>query len=222
MDFTRRFRDPVSGLTHFFSAILALVGLVTLLFISWGETGKSISLLIYGFSLVLLFSASAAYHLINASPEWIKFLRKLDHTAIYLLIAGTYTPISYNVFEGFWQWGLLTIIWSMALAGIIAKIIIIDVPRWLNAGLYLVMGWMAILGLREMITLLPAPALIWLLLGGAFYSFGAVIYITKMFNFVPGVFGFHEIWHIFVILGALSHFILILIYIAPPGATGFG
>jgi hemolysin III len=222
MELTRYFREPVSGLTHFFTAILALFGLIALLIISWGHVGKTISLLIYGLSLVMMFSASAAYHLISASPEWIKFLRKLDHTAIYLLIAGTYTPISYNVFEGFWQWGLLTIIWSMALAGIVAKIIIIDVPRWLNAGLYLVMGWMAILGLREMITLLPAPALVWLLLGGGFYSFGAVIYITKMFNFVPGVFGFHEIWHIFVILGALSHFMLMLIYIAPPAVIGFG
>jgi hemolysin III len=217
MELTRRFRDPVSGLTHFFTAILALFGLVALLIVSWGNTGKTISLLIYGLSLVMLFSASAAYHLINASPPRIKFLRKLDHSAIYLLIAGTYTPISYNVFEGFWQWGLLSIIWSMALAGIVAKIIIIDVPRWLNASLYLVMGWMAILGLREMVTLLPTPALVWLILGGGFYSLGAVVYITKMFNFVPGVFGFHEIWHIFVILGALSHFFLILVYVAPTG-----
>lgn len=212
----RRFRDPVSGLTHLFSAILALIGLVVLLMASWGQTGKTISLLIYGLSLVLMFSASSAYHLINVSSGGIKFLRKLDHTAIYLLIAGTYTPISYNVFEGFWQWGLLIIIWSLALIGIIAKIFIIDAPRWLNAGLYLIMGWLAVLGLREMVTMLPAGALTWLLLGGVFYTLGAVIYITKIFDFYPGVFGFHEVWHIFVILGALSHYILILIYIALP------
>jgi hemolysin III len=211
----KRFREPVSGLTHFFTAITAIIGSAALLIVGWGQTPKTISLLIYGISLVLMFSASSAYHLINASPKWVKFLRKLDHTAIYLLIAGTYTPISYNLFDGFLQWGLLAIIWSMALAGIIIKIFVIDAPRWLTAGIYLCMGWLAILGLREMLVLLPAGALTWLLLGGAFYTLGAIIYITKILDFFPGVFGFHEVWHIFVILGAFSHYLLILIYIAP-------
>jgi len=218
----KRFRDPVSGLTHFFTALAALIGLAVLLFIGWGQTGKTISLFIYGISLVLMFSASAAYHLINASPGWIKFLRKLDHTAIYLLIAGTYTPISYNLFDGFWQWGLLAIIWSMALIGIIIKIFIIDAPRWLTAGIYLIMGWMALLGIGEMYNVLPAGAMFWLILGGAFFTLGAVIYITKIMNFVPGTFGFHEVWHIFVILGALSHYLLILIYVAPAGGPASG
>ncbi|MBE0408848.1 MAG: hemolysin III family protein [Anaerolineales bacterium] len=217
MNISRRFRDPISGLSHLFTAVFAVFGLVALLIFGWGQTGKTISLLIYGLSLMLMFSASAAYHLYNGSPQGIQLLRKLDHTAIYLLIAGTYTPISYNLFGGFWQWGLLLIIWLLALAGIITKLFVIDAPRWLTAGLYLCMGWLAILGLREMIISLPPGGLTWLLLGGAFYTLGAVIYITKTFDLYPGVFGFHEVWHIFVILGALSHYILILIYVALPG-----
>ena len=153
--------------------------------------------------------------MVSAKPRVIEVLRKFDHSAIYLLIAGTYTPICFNMFSGFWKWGLLAIVWALALTGIGFKIFIIKSPRWLTAGIYVVMGWLCILGLQEMLAVLPAGALAWLAVGGVIYTLGAVIYITKIFDFVPGKFGFHEIWHIFVILGALAHFILVLVYIAP-------
>ncbi len=211
----RKLREPVNGLTHFFTAIAAVGGLVALLIIGWGNIGKTISLAVYGVSVVLLFAASATYHLVKARPQVVEILRKFDHAAIYLLIAGSYTPICYNMFTGFWKWGMLIIVWSFALVGIGIKIFIIKAPRWVSAGVYLAMGWMCVFALKEMLTSLPVGALIWLAIGGIIYTLGAVVYATKIFDFFPGKFGFHEIWHIFVILGALAHFIAILAYIAP-------
>ncbi len=210
-----RFREPVNGLTHLGAAVIAALGLIYLLMRGQGDLPKMVSLLVYGVSLVLMFSASAAYHLVNGRPEVIHTLRILDHTAIYLLIAGTYTPICIIFLTGFWGRGFLAIIWSIALLGIITKVFIVRAPRWLAAGLYLLMGWLAILGIQELIGAIPAGGFIWLAAGGLFYSAGAIIYILKWPNLIPGVFGFHEVWHIFVILGAFSHFVLIAGYAAP-------
>jgi hemolysin III len=210
-----KMREPVNGLTHLFAAIVALIGLVGLIILGWGEPGRVLSLTVYGVSLVLLFSASATYHLVNASPEVTQRLRKFDHSAIYLLIAGTYTPICFNMFEGFWKWGLLGIVWGLALAGIGVKLFFIKAPRWLTAGVYVLMGWLGMIAIQEMLASLPAGGLAWLLAGGIIFTLGAVVYVTKFFNFVPGKFGFHEVWHIFVILGALAHFVMIAIYVAP-------
>jgi hemolysin III len=208
------FRDPVSGLTHFFSAVLAAIGLIVLLILGSRDTGKEITLLIYGLSLILMLSASATYHLVNARPTIIAWLRKMDHTSIYLLIAGSYTPICVHFFTGFWSNGFLAIIWGMALVGIIVKLFVIRAPRWVTAGIYLLMGWLSILAVGEMLTRMPAQALVWLALGGLAYTLGAIVYILKKPDFIPGVFGFHEVWHIFVILGCLAHFILIAVFVA--------
>jgi hemolysin III len=212
-----KIREPVNGLTHFFAALAAAIGLVVLLNIARADLAKQFSLAIYGVTVILLFSASATYHMVIASPKVIEILRKFDHSAIFLLIAGSYTPICFNMFSGFWKWGLLAIIWSFAVAGIVIKIFVIKAPRWITAGVYILMGWMVIFALNEMLTKLPTGALIWLAAGGIIYTLGAIVYITKIFNFIPGKFGFHEVWHIFVILGALAHFIAIMIYIAPVG-----
>jgi hemolysin III len=213
----KNLREPVNGLTHFFAALVAVAGLIALIIIGWKSITKEVALSIYGTSLILLFAASATYHLVKAKPSVIVILRKFDHSAIYLLIAGTYTPICAIMFTGFWKWGLLTIIWSFALIGIIVKVFVINAPRWLNAGIYVVMGWLCVAAINEMLKALPTGALIWLIVGGAVYTLGAVVYSSKIFNFVPGKFGFHEVWHIFVILGALAHFIAIAAYIAPHG-----
>lgn len=206
----KKLRDPVSGLTHLSAAILALIGLVILLIMTWGEEAKLISSLIYGISLILLFAASATYHMTIAKPKVIAVLRKVDHAAIYLLIAGTYTPFCINAFSGFWKWGLLGIIWGLALIGIGIKVFLINVPRWVNAGVYLIMGWLVIAAMREMLNTLSPATLTWLIVGGLIYTLGAVIYITKKLDFKPGVFGFHEVWHIFVMLAAAAHYISVL------------
>ena len=137
----------------------------------------------------------------------------------------SYTPFKIIIiclyfFNGFWKWGMLAIIWMIALIGIAIKLLWINAPRWANAAVYLAMGWLAMIGAREILTTMPPGAIVWLVLGGLVFSLGAVVYATKILNFKPGVFGYHESWHIFVIIGALCHFILILTYVAAPGFAG--
>ena len=213
------FREPVSGLTHLGAAIIAAIGLIVLLIIGRGDPQRELALFIYGLSLILMFSASATYHLVRTNPQRQLRLRKLDHSAIYLLIAGTYTPVCLAFFTGFYRWGLLAIVWAFAIIGIIVKLYLIRAPRWLNAGIYLVMGWLAVFAVQQIITTMPVGAIAWLVAGGLFFTLGAVIYITKKLDFIPGIFGFHEVWHIFVILGCLCHFIMVAGYIASTGLT---
>ena len=211
----KKMRDPVSGLMHLGAAIVAGLGVLLLLYLGRDSWAKQIALVVYGISLIAMFSASATYHLVNANPAGMKFLRKIDHSSIYLVIAGTYTPICFYFFTGFWQWGMLAIIWTMALAGIVVKLFVIQAPRWITAAIYLVMGWLGIIAIPEMLTAMPPGAIAWLLAGGIFFTLGALVYIFKKPDWYPNVFGFHEIWHIFVILGCLSHYIVIAAYVAP-------
>ena len=209
-----KLREPISGLIHLFSAVLALIGLVLLVIVGRGDSPRVFSLVVYGLSLVTLFTASTVYHLVRNPAADTSKLRKFDHAAIYVLIAGTYTPICLNFFSGFLQWGFLAFIWAFALAGVLVKLFVIKAPRWVTAGIYLVMGWMALLVIKPMLDTIPVGGLLWMLAGGLLYTFGAVIYITKKLDLVPGVFGFHEVWHVFVSLAALCHFIMIYSYVA--------
>ena len=206
----KKLREPVNSLTHWAGAILALAGVIVLLIVGWSTPAKIISLLVYGISLILMFSASATYHMVQAKDKVLVILRKLDHSAIYLLIAGTYTPFCVNAFDGFWKWGMLSIIWSLAAIGIIVKVFYIKAPRWLNAGIYVMMGWLCMGAAGQMLATLPVWVFAWLLAGGVIYTLGAVVYITKVFNFFPGVFGFHETWHIFVLLAAIAHYVAVM------------
>ena len=206
----KKLREPVNSLTHWAGALLGLVGLIALLIVGWSTSAKIISLLIYGVSLIGMFSASATYHMVQAKDKVLLILRKIDHSAIFLLIAGTYTPFCVNALDGFWKWGMLTIIWSLALIGIIVKVFYIKAPRWLNAGIYVTMGWLCVGASDQMLATLPAWVFAWLLIGGVIYTLGAVVYSTKIFNFKPGVFGFHEVWHIFVMLAAAAHFVAVM------------
>jgi len=206
----KKLREPVNSLTHWGGAILALAGLIALIIVGWGTPAKVVSLIIYGASLIFLFSASATYHMVRVKEKALEIFRKIDHSAIFCLIAGTYTPFCINAFTGFWKWGMLTIIWSLAVIGIGVKAVIIRVPRWLNAGIYLAMSWLVVAAGGQLLAALPAWILTWLIVGGVIYTIGAVVYITKIFNFKPGIFGFHEVWHIFVLLAAAAHFVAVL------------
>ena len=213
-----RIREPVNGLTHFFAAIGAVIGSGILMSTSGKSPFKMMVLGVYGLSLILLFAISAAYHGIKAGPRKIAILRKLDHAAIPILIAGTYTPVCAIMFTGFWRWGFLAIVWTLAAIGIIVSLFIMQGPRWLIAGIYVAMGWLCLLSFGEMRRVLPVGALIGLALGGIIYTLGAAVYATKKLDFFPGKFGFHEVWHIFVILGAFVHFLTLAVYIAPAGS----
>ncbi len=206
----KKLREPVNSLTHWAGAVLALAGLIALLIVGWGTPVKVISLVIYGLSLIFLFSASATYHMVRVKDKALEIFRKIDHAAIFCLIAGTYTPFCLNAFTGFWKWGMLSIIWSLALVGILIKVFIIRSPRWLNAVIYVAMGWLCVGASGQLLAALPAWVFTWLIIGGVTYTLGAVVYSTKMFNFIPGVFGFHEVWHIFVLLAAAAHFVAVM------------
>ena len=208
-----KFREPVNGLTHLGGALAALLGAIALLIIAWSDNAKVLSVLVYGISLILLFSASSAYHLIQANSKNIQILRKLDHSAIYVLIAGTYTPFCVLAFSGFFHWDMLAIVWSFALVGIIVKIFYVKAPRWLNATIYVLMGWLGISAVGQISAALPASAIVWLIVGGVIYTLGAVVYATRIFNFIPEKFGFHEIWHIFVLIAAMAHFISVVLLV---------
>jgi len=207
------FREPINAIPHLLAAFGALLGLVVLLVYGWGNLPKFLTFLVYGMSLILLFLASGIYHAVNTKQSTLGKLRKLDHSAIYLLIAGTYTPICIHFFSGFWQNGMVILIWSLALIGVVVKIFIINAPRWVTAGIYLIMGWLAIIGVNEINRTMPEATIIWLFICGMMYTIGAIVYITKKLDIKPGVFGFHEVWHIFVILGAFSHYYVILRFI---------
>ena len=209
-----RFRDPISALTHLASAAAALIGMAALLLLSEKTTARIISLTIYGASLVLLFLASGTYHAVRSTPEVVQIFRKIDHAAIYLLIAGSYTPFCMIAFSGFWKWGLLAIIWALAGTGIVIKVFTVQAPRWVTAGVYVAMGWLSVLALREMLAALSTGTILWLFTGGVIYTLGALVYVTKKMEIIPGVFGFHEVWHIFVTLGAAAHFIAVMTLIA--------
>ncbi|HEY9529589.1 MAG TPA: hemolysin III family protein [Anaerolineales bacterium] len=206
----KNLREPVNSLTHWGGALLSVIGLIVLLVVGWGAPARVISLFIYGVSLIVLFSASATYHMVQVKERALEVFRKIDHAAIYFLIAGTYTPFCVNALSGFWKWGMLSIIWSLALIGILVKVFYVRAPRWLNAGIYLIMGWLCIAAIGQMLSTLPVWVMIWLIAGGLIYTFGAIVYITRIFNFVPGVFGFHEMWHILVMLAAAAHFAAVL------------
>jgi len=210
----RKIKDPVSALTHYAGAAAALPGVVVLLGLSPGmaPAGKA-ALLVYGASLFLLFFSSGLYHTLGQPPRAAQLLRKLDHACIYILIAGSYTPFCVIAFEGPWRWPFLAVIWSLAAAGVVAKLFYINAPRWITAGAYVLMGWLSVLAVREILTSLPPASVAWLVTGGLAYTVGAVVYVTKRLDFLPGRFGFHEVWHLFVLAGAAAHFVSILLLI---------
>jgi hemolysin III len=200
------------------SAAAALVGGVVLVLAGPSNAWARLALLAYGLSLVLLFTASSTYHLVKTSPARELLLRKLDHTAIFLLIAGTYTPVCAIVLTGAWRWGLLAAVWGLAVIGIAFKLVFIGAPRWVSVAIYLAMGWLGVIGFGPLFQALPGAAILWLLAGGLLYTLGAVVYALRRPNFLPGTFGFHELWHLFVTAASAAHFIFVFAYVAPFAA----
>jgi hemolysin III len=215
----KRLREPINGLTHLAGGLLASVGLIVLLAKAAGE-GRADQLVafgIFGFSLIALYTASTLYHLLPLSPAGVARLRRLDHMTIFLLIAGTYTPFCLLALDGAWRVGLLSLIWALALCGIVLKLFWMDAPRWLSVALYLGTGWVALIAAPALFRAVPAGGMAWVLAGGLVYSAGALIYGLKRPNLVPGVFGFHELWHLSVVAGSACHFWAVLGYVAPLG-----
>ncbi len=212
-------RDPYDGLrpwsagTHGVGAVLALLGTVLLLVRSvlWGLDGWHIaSFLVYGLSMVGLYTASTLYHCLNTGVKGRINLRKYDHASIYFLIAGTYTPMCMVVLReaGGWGWGLLGAVWGLAAAGLVLTLAWITSPRWLTAGVYLFMGWMAVVAAAPLVRLLPPDGFLLLLGGGLLYTVGGVLYAVKWPGRNNPRFGCHEIFHLFILAGSVLHFLL--------------
>lgn len=209
-------REPVNALTHLLGAVLAAVGLVVLLAngVANGSARQITAFAVFGASLVLMYSTSGIYHALNLSDRGLMILRRLDHMMIYVLIAGTYTPVCLVLLRGRLGIGLLIAVWAIAAIGIVQKLVWMRAPRWFSTALYLGMGWIAVLVARPLLGAAPPGFLIWLIAGGVLYSVGAVVYATEWPKAVPGVFGFHEIWHMFVLGGSFSHYWAMLAYVS--------
>lgn len=211
-------KDPGSAITHFIGMLMAMFAATPLLIRAAREPDfiHLLSLGIFIISMILLYAASTIYHTLDISEKINKILRKVDHMMIFILIAGTYTPICLIVLKGRVGYTLFAIVWGIALTGILIKAFWITCPKWFSSALYIAMGWVCVLAFTQIINALPKAAFAWLLAGGIIYTIGGIIYALKLpiFNMKHKNFGSHEIFHLFVMGGSLCHFILMYKYVA--------
>jgi len=210
------FREPMNALTHLIGAVLSVFGIIAMLFLIIASDNVTpltvVSVLAFGVGLVCLYGTSFTYHAAQGDQQKILHLKKLDHAMIFILIAGTYTPFCLLCLTGSMRVAMMVAIWGVALIGIVLKVAWITMPRWLGTGLYIFQGWFALFVLGPLYQALPLPGFMLLVGGGVMYTIGGVIYAIKKPNFSE-IFGFHELFHIFVILGSLCHFICIFFFI---------
>ena len=201
-------KEPVNALTHLSAAILLIPATLYLILSSHGMLPRT-AFLIFGLSASALYTASAVYHTLRVSPYKERILRKVDHSMIFVLIAGSYTPICLISLKGPWGYSLLIVIWVFAIAGVLMKVFWIGAPRWLSTAIYLIMGWLCIFAFYPIVRALTAKAMFWLVAGGLFYTVGAVIYGRKK-CLLHWKIGFHEIFHVFIMLGTACHYMTML------------
>lgn len=216
MKIFRKAMDPVSSETHFIGAVLSLVTLIIMMVIAVKEGSNQqtvVGITVFGLSSISLYSASFIYHYYNADEDNnIKLiLRKLDHSMIYVLIAGTYTPVCLTYLDYPHSLYFLTAIWLIAIIGIIVKLFWMNAPRFISTIFYLLMGWALIFDLPAF-SKVPLGCLGLIACGGISYTIGAIVYIVKKPNWFK-TFGFHELFHIFVMIGSAFHFLAVIIYI---------
>jgi len=208
-------REPFSGFSHLAGAILAAAGVLILVTLTWDQPGKMLSMLVYGTSMVLLYSASAVLHLIDAPHATIQWFSRLDHAAIYAVIAGTYTPFCYNLLSGGWRWGLLGTIWTLAVLSMIFKLVFHKRQTSGYWGLfaYIGMGWSGVIASPQLIHSLPTGGIGLVLGGGLIYSIGTIFYALDRPCCRPRYVSWHDIWHICVLAGSVLHFTAVLKYL---------
>ncbi|MCH1981533.1 hemolysin III family protein [Ruminococcus sp. OA3] len=212
-------KDPGSAVTHFIGMILALLGAAPLLIKAARvpDILHMIALAIFILSMVLLYAASTIYHTLNVNEQVNKRLKKMDHMMIFILIAGSYTPICLIVLHGKTGTLLCALVWTVAFIGILIKGLWINCPKWFSSIIYIGMGWLCVLAFSQILQTLSRPAFGWLLAGGIIYTIGGIIYALKvpLFNSKHKNFGSHEIFHLFVMGGSICHFILMYFFVAP-------
>ncbi|HEY3284222.1 MAG TPA: hemolysin III family protein [Armatimonadota bacterium] len=207
-------REPFCAVSHGLGAILSAGGLLLLLWQARGNPWHVTSFALYGTSLIFLYGASALYHSLHTSERGAEVLMRLDHSAIYLLIAGTYAPVCLIALRGAWGWSLLGAEYAIAAVGIGSALLWRKAPDWWRVVLYLGMGWLVVLALGPLSRQLPAAGMAWLVAGGVTYSVGAVIYAIDRPHLWPGRFSAHDLWHLFVLGGSICHFVVVSAYLA--------
>lgn len=210
-------KDPGSAITHFIGMLMAIFAAVPLLIKAAHEPGRIYitSIAVYAVSLILLYAASTTYHTFNRSEKINTVLKKIDHMMIFILIAGSYTPICLLVLKGKTGIILLSIVWGIAILGIVLKAFWVFCPKWVSSVLYIGMGWTCVLAFTQILNSMSPAAFGWLLAGGIIYTIGGVIYALKLplFNNRHKNFGSHEIFHIFVMLGSACHFVVMYAFV---------
>jgi hemolysin III len=203
------------GWSHGIAALVSIGGLVALILSTRNDPPKLVSMIVYGLGLVLLFGVSATYHIINWPPRVKDWLRRADHATIFVFIAATYTPLAFNVLDGWWRIGVLAAIWICAAGGVAGAAPFLRIPRRLLAGLYLAMGWLAVIALVPLTAALGWVAALLIAFGGLQYSLGAAVYAFKKPSPWPRVFGYHELFHVAVITASITFYVIVIRYAVP-------
>ncbi|MCS6851551.1 MAG: hemolysin III family protein [Gemmataceae bacterium] len=209
------FREPVSTWTHLVWMLLSLPATAWLWSGSRGDRPKQISLLVFGVSLFLCFAGSSLYHGVCLPPDWVDFFEMLDFIGIYLLIAGSCTPIAFTLLRGRWRWGILALAWSFASVGILLRLALGQVSPWVYNSLYLAMGWGLVSCYFELARAVSHRALLLVLVGGVLYTIGALLNAVSWPALWPGVFMAHELFHVLVMAGSACHFFFMLRWVVP-------
>lgn len=209
--------DPFSSFTHLMAAVAALVGSYFLLKRGRGNTGRVVSLVIFSFSLVFLFSMSGVFHLLDRDGDAREVLQRLDHAGIWTLIAGTFTPIHVILLRGHWRWGVLAVVWVSAITALVLEVIFFhSFSESLLVSLFLGLGWIGGITGTVIMRTFRDRSIRYLVAGALFYSAGAVIDFLRWPVLWPGVIGSHEIFHVFVMMGAASHWVFVFIWAHHP------
>jgi hemolysin III len=201
-----QFREPISAWSHCLWLVLSVPATMILLRRCEGDRSRQVSLLVFGVSLTICYAGSTLFHGVRLSPEWIARFDQLDHIGIFILIAGSYTPVAWNLLHGYLRWGTLVAAWSCTLVGTAVLLSWGVFTMFWSTCFYVGMGWAAVICYIEMSRVWPQRTLFPLLLGGILYTVGAVINLMEWPEIQPGVFGPHEVFHLFVMAGSLAHF----------------
>lgn len=208
------------GWSHGLAALVSVAGLVALIVITRNDPAKLVSMIVYGTGLVLLFGISGTYHIVSWPVRVKDWLRRADHAMIFVFIAATYTPLVFNVLDGWWRTAVLVAIWICAAAGVAGAAPFLRIPRHLLAALYLAMGWLAVITLFPLTAALGWAAAVLMALGGLQYSLGAAAYAFKRPRLWPNVFGYHELFHVAVITASITFYLVVITYAVPFHRAG--
>jgi hemolysin III len=213
-----RMQNPIRGFLHGSAAVAALIGTIYLAYETWANTAALIGSVVFGLALLVMYTVSSLYHSVPWRAEWKRRLQRIDHSMIYLVVAGTFTPIAIAGLEGTAMWWCLGLVWSIAIVGIALKLVLPTVSTGLSVTLQLVMGWTVILWIPQIWSSLGAGAILFIAVGGLFYTLGSVIFMTKRPRLFPRMFSYHELFHLFVVVASVFHFLAVALY-AVPAAT---